>query len=74
MSTLKVMGPRGHSVIEFDPEVVDEVAEVKAEFDKLIAQGWRGATVEGPGDATIVKEFDPSAKETVMLRPMAGGA
>jgi hypothetical protein len=74
MSTIKVMGSDGHSTLVFDPEVEEEVSAAHLEFDRLIAAGYRGATVTGPGQSEIVKKFDPHAEETIMLRPMAGGA
>lgn len=67
----------GDITVSWDPTKKKEVANAKKTFEDLVAKGyraWRVDVVEGKrDDTTMLKEFDPEAKEIVILPPLTGG-
>lgn len=70
---LKVFSGAGDTLVaEFEVEDKEEVAVAKAAFDQAKADGF--ATVEAtPEGAKPLDRFKPEAKETWLIKPIAGG-
>lgn len=66
----------GHTdVATWNPADPVQVAEVRAEFDKITAIGYRAYKSE-PGNAQnseVISAFDPDAREITFFRQLAGG-
>lgn len=70
----KIMDHSGHTTIAFDETNTVEVSEAMARFEALTRDGHTAGTRKaGEVDYTVTKTFDPTADETVFLRPKAGG-
>lgn len=63
----------GVAVLEWDTEVPATVDTAKAEFDRLVKEGYSGVAVTAEGPA-VVDRFTTEAPETHMIPRMAGGA
>jgi hypothetical protein len=52
----------------------DDVAEVRAEFDRMMAAGWTGyAEPVGGGDPVVIKQFDETAARIAVFPALVGG-
>jgi hypothetical protein len=73
MATQIIMDHFGDSRHEFDAE--DAAALLKAEqrFNELMRGGYTAAVRSPTGDPTIVRKFDPAAKETLFYPRLVGG-
>ncbi len=73
MATQIIMDHFGDSRHEFDAE--DAAALLKAEqrFNELMKGGYTAAVRSPTGDPTIVRKFDPAAKETLFYPRLVGG-
>jgi hypothetical protein len=76
--TLYILDKTGHTELLYAPDDADRVEEVRAEFDKIIAQGYLAyAWTPGPngeeGDATVIRKFDPSLPAIRMSPQIVGG-
>ena len=74
MSTMYVVSKRGDTELRWDPSDAKAVAKARAAFagyrkDKYLAFAGPDPT----GAHEIVDEFDPSAGEIVLTRPLIGG-
>ncbi len=72
---LQIMSAReGHVTLDTEAENGPTTAQVEAEFNRLISQGFLGFTATAEGaTGTMTREFDPEAAEIVMTPPMVGG-
>jgi len=82
MGKMRTMGRRGDTTLVWgedtataDEEFTDE-ATVRAQFDAIVKdQGFTAFSTRTVGEpADRVTEFDPNAKELILVPPMAGGA
>ena len=74
MGQLRVMGAEGDVKTTWDTAKPDEVAEAKAQFDRLIAKGYQAYAVKGNGDkGERIREFDPDAGRIILAPQMRGG-
>jgi hypothetical protein len=89
MRTLKILSPRGHDEVAWDPSDSGSVAVAERTFAVYRAKGYAAfgklaAPVVGPGtDAPVrdfkpgqyevVKRFDPEAYEEILLSPALQG-
>lgn len=73
--TMNILGGNGDTAVAYDPAVTEEVEETRRRFDELIAEGYTGftATREGKQTGEQTREFDPTAEQIVMVRPLQGG-
>jgi len=64
----------GHSTEVFDRMNKRDLVRAEKRFMELVGeQKFTAAIRSGDGERTVIKSFDPSADETVFIRPMQGG-
>ena len=73
MHTLIVMDHTGDSRHQFDPTNTVEVLEVQSRFHELSKAGYTAAKRTGSGRSELIREFDPTVKETVFFPRLVGG-
>jgi hypothetical protein len=73
MHTLIVMDHTGDSRHQFDPTNTVEVLEARSRFHELSTAGYTAAKRTGSGGSELIREFDPSVKETVLFPRLVGG-
>ena len=73
LGTLRM--PGGGAPIEWDPRLADQVAAVRAVFDLLLAAGHLACRVDESDrtSAEQIREFDPDAREIIIIRALQGG-
>ncbi len=61
------------TLAQWDTETVnpERLAEIEAEFNKKIAEGWLAADISEKRDV-LIREFDPNA-EILLIPPVRGG-
>jgi hypothetical protein len=70
---LKIMGLTGHKVMDWDTMDPATVEEAIKEFNYRTANRYLGYSLDSPGQGTVLKSFDPNAKEIIMALPLVGG-
>ena len=74
LHVLNILDGSGHTEVKFDPNDPVAVQEVRDQFDALMAsQRPLAYTMEGGEQGQIIKEFDPTAKETFITPQIQGG-
>ncbi len=73
MHTLIVMDHTGDSRHQFDPTNNIEVFEAHRRFRELSKAGYIAAKRTGSGTSELIREFDPTVKETVLFPRLVGG-
>lgn len=76
MSKLQIMDHSGHTTVEFDNATKNGVTEAMARFNELVKEKkyTAGAKVAGgDGQFRVVRDFDPTAEEIVLMPPLQGG-
>ena len=68
-----VMNHSGHDEHAFDPTNKVDVDKAKERFDQITDAGYTAATRNDDGSATVVRQFDPNAKETLFIPRLVGG-
>ena len=73
MRTQSVMDTSGDTRHQFDPEDTSAVAEAERRFRELTGAGFIAARRTGNGTSELVRQFDPTAKETLFIPRLVGG-
>jgi hypothetical protein len=73
MHTLIIMDHTGDSRHSFDPTDLTSVTEARLRFEKLNAAGYIAAKRTGNGTSEVIRQFDPTAKETLFIPRLVGG-
>ena len=73
MHTQIIMDRSGDTRHRFDPDDASAVAEAERRFAGLIDAGFEAAKRIGNGTSELIREFDPSAQETVFIPRLIGG-
>jgi hypothetical protein len=68
-----VMDRTGDSRHSFDPNDARELAKAEQRFYELTKVGFTAAIRTGPGQASHIRSFDPTAEETVFFPRLVGG-
>ena len=68
-----VMNVTGDTRYEFDPTDAAAVAKAATRFKKLTRAGYTAAVRRGAGASELIRDFDPSADETVFFPRLRGG-
>jgi hypothetical protein len=68
-----VMDTSGDTRHQFDPDDPSAVAEAERRFAKLTEAGFIAAKRAGIGTSELIREFDPTAQETVFIPRLRGG-
>ncbi len=68
-----VMNATGDTRYEFDPTDAAAVAKASMRFKELTGAGYTAAVRRGSGASELIRDFDPSADETVFLPRLRGG-
>ena len=67
------MDATGDTRHEFDPADAAAVAEALARFKELTGAGFTAAVRRGTGTSELIRDFDPSANETLFFPRLRGG-
>ena len=71
---LRIMGPQGDSTVTWDPDVAEEVDEVRQRFDQVIREGYLVFELdEETSEGRQVRTFDRTLSRLRAFRPMVGG-
>jgi hypothetical protein len=70
MRTQIVMDTSGDTRHQFDPDDPSAVAEAERRFREA---GFTAAKRTGIGNSKLIREFDPTAQETVFIPRLRGG-
>lgn len=73
MSVQIVMDHSGDTRHEFDAADKAAVALAEGRFRELTGLGFTAAERTGPGEAKIVRAFNPEATETLFIPRLKGG-
>jgi hypothetical protein len=74
VGVLRILGPSGDVTVTWDPEVTDDVDQVRRRFDDIIRQGYLVFDLDPvTREGRQVRSFDPHAKQLRAFRPMVGG-
>jgi hypothetical protein len=73
MRTQSVMDTSGDTRHRFDPDDASAVAEAERRFRDLTEAGFTAAVRTGVGTSELIREFDPTAQETVFIPRLRGG-
>jgi hypothetical protein len=68
-----VMDTSGDTRHQFNPDDPSAVAEAERRFTKLTEAGFIAAKRTGIGTSELIREFDPTAQETVFIPRLRGG-
>ncbi len=68
-----VMDLTGDTRHQFDPNDELAVAESRKRFQKLTDAGYTAAKRTGNGTSELIREFDPTARETLFMPRLVGG-
>ena len=68
-----VMNVTGDTRYEFDPTDAAAVAKASMRFKELTGAGYTAAVRRGSGTSKLIRDFDPSADETVFFPRLRGG-
>jgi hypothetical protein len=68
-----VMNATGDTRYEFDPTDAVAVAKASTRFKELTGAGYTAAVRRGSGTSELIRDFDPSADETVFFPRLRGG-
>jgi hypothetical protein len=68
-----IMDTSGDTRHQFDPEDATAVTEAEKRFGELIQAGFAAAKRTGNGTSELVRQFDPTAHETVFIPRLVGG-
>jgi hypothetical protein len=68
-----VMDMSGDTRHRFDPADASAVAEAEKRFRNLVEAGFIAAKRTGNGTSELVRQFDPTAQETVFVPRLVGG-
>jgi len=74
LHVLNILDGSGHTEVKFDPDDAVAVQEVREQFDAIMAsQRPLAYTMVDGEQGQIIKEFDPTAKETFITPQIQGG-
>jgi hypothetical protein len=73
MAVQIVMDRTGDTRHEFNPADPVSVAEAERRFQQLTGAGFTAAVRTGEGRAERIRNFDPSANETLFFPRLQGG-
>jgi hypothetical protein len=73
MHTLIVMDHTGDSRHDFDPNDYIEVLDAERRFRELSKAGYTAAKRTGDGTSEMIRQFDPTVKETLFIPRLVGG-
>jgi hypothetical protein len=73
MAVQIVMDTTGDTRHEFDPADAAELARAEARFRSLTGVGFNAAVRRGEGRSELIREFDPTAEETLFFPRLRGG-
>jgi hypothetical protein len=73
MHTLIVMDHTGDSRHHFDPNEYSEVLGAKRRFQELSKAGYTAAKRVSDGTSAVIRQFDPTVKETLFIPRLVGG-
>jgi len=74
MSTMYILGRRGDTERTWNPADPNSAARARKEFERYKADRCLAfSTPDTGGDASLIREFDPDAREIIISRPLIGG-
>jgi hypothetical protein len=68
-----VMDTSGDTRHRFHPDDASALAEAEKRFRNLVEAGFIAAKRTGNGTSELVRQFDPTAQETVFIPRLVGG-
>lgn len=63
----------GHTEVLFDTEKIETVIEAEALFQAALDKGGAAFKIDTVNGDTRIKDWDPTAAEVVVIKPLVGG-
>jgi len=73
MAAQIVMDHTGDTRHYFNAEDIEALSKAEARFQMLTALGFTAAVRDAAGKATVIRNFDPAAEETLFFPRLVGG-
>jgi hypothetical protein len=77
MGTMRVLDSTGDTAVAWDVDDAEAVRAAEALFARLLTEERRMAFARPAGaraeDSELIRAFDPTAEEILMVRPIQGG-
>jgi len=76
LGALRVLNEHGDAAVAWAVEEEESTALAEAEFDRLRGEGAMAFARQcdaSAEEAVLIRSFDPSAAEIIVVRPLAGG-
>ena len=68
-----IMDTTGDTRHQFDPDDASAIAEAERRFGELVGAGYLAAKRTGNGTSERLRQFDPTAQETLFIPRLVGG-
>jgi hypothetical protein len=68
-----IMDTTGDKRHQFDPDDARAIAEAERRFGELVGAGYLAAKRTGNGTSERLRQFDPTAQETLFIPRLVGG-
>ena len=74
MGVLRILGPSGDTAVTWNPNDLDDVADVRRRFDEIVDEGYLVFELDPQTkEGEQIRTFDPKARELRAFRPLQGG-
>jgi hypothetical protein len=74
LGILRILGPSGDTKLTWNPNDLDEVADVRRRFDEIVTEGYLVFELDPETkEGEQIRTFDPKARELRAFRPLQGG-
>jgi hypothetical protein len=68
-----IMDTTGDTRPQFDPDDARAIAKAERRFGELVGAGYLAAKRTGNGTSERLRQFDPTAQETLFIPRLVGG-
>jgi hypothetical protein len=74
LGVLRILGPSGDTQVTWNPNDLDDVAQIRRRFDEIIEEGYLVFELDPQTkEGEQIRTFDPKARELRAFRPLQGG-
>jgi hypothetical protein len=70
---MNILDRSGHTKIGWDPDNEDEVDFARGVFEEKTSAGFRAFRVQAGAQSTRMDDFDPRAREMMLVPQLKGG-
>jgi hypothetical protein len=70
---MNIMDHSGHKQLQWNMDELEDIAVARKTFDKLVSRGYSAFGSHETEAKHLIREFDPTMKEVVMVPITVGG-